>query len=173
MVSPSLYIARSACVSMALAAIETFPKECYGLCVGSRNVPLSIDACVPYQLANRKRWEVTASPKSSKRLEAAMEKGRYEVKCQFHSHFHPSAPRVQMGKFYIFPSEYDMREAGQGELEIVVEIKKAYRGSSLRKLGKRVFIAMGKHCLLIGAFTYANECEGRVVYKEINIRMTR
>lgn len=159
---------------MALAAIETFPKECYGLCVGSRSIPLSIDACMPYQLANRKRWEVTASPKASKRLDEAMKKGRYyEIKCQFHSHFHPPKPRIPMGEFYVFPSEYDMREAGQGEVEIVVEIEKAGREFSIRKLGKRVFVAMGNYRLLIGAFTYANECEGRVVYKDLDIRMAR
>ena len=167
---PPIYVAHSAIVSMALAAIETFSNECTGCCLGDRKKGRGvIVACFPYQKANRRKMSVF-SPSSSL-FNALLDRGRYSKMCEFHSHIHPPKPVLPLGE-YICPSEDDLLGIGRGRTEIIIEaMRVSWNASFLRKRGRMVSAAMGRYRLLIGAFTYLGKYKGELVHDEPDLRI--
>ena len=134
-----------------------------------RNGKGVIVACLPYQVAARRRTSVS-SP-SSDMFKRLLAKGRYARACEFHSHAHSPPSRIPLGD-YLWPSKDDLLCAGRGRAEIIVEVMRSSRNASfLRKRGRKLAAAMGRFRLLMGAFTYLGKYEGEMVHDEPDLRI--
>ena len=115
----TLAMPESACMAVAIASIETFPRESMGalFSLGRAKVRKAarVSFAVPFQSARRgERW---CWSKSSTKMARVLGGGRWRKLADFHSHTHR---RTELP--CADPSEEDLEDMSVGEMELVVAI---------------------------------------------------
>jgi proteasome lid subunit RPN8/RPN11 len=145
-------VPRSACLAMAFAAVEVFPKECMGgLSLSSKNRGRVVAGFAsPYQLATRRIDEVSSH--------TSAEFGGAIVKlADFHSHPHVGREAVVLN-----PSDMDLENMENGDVEVIISIGKSKRSMSFVRSNSRgsINISMGKFRLSVNAFIRTGDPTG-------------
>lgn len=164
----TIAIARPACLSIIASAAEVFPKECMGsICCDLK--ASRIVAALPYQVATRKPQEVISG--SSGVFDKLFQQGPFLKLGDYHSHPFQASEKI----FPLGPSPTDLNGLRNGEIEVIVQVRRTRRKGNYWRTTKkgRISIAWDRYRFLIGAFMRApgTDDDGVPLYKSIGLMM--
>ena len=166
MKSFAIKIARPACLSIIASAAEVYPKECMGSVCCPVSDQAHIVAAFPYQIARRKLAEVTSE--SPDVFDKLFNNGPFIKFGDFHSHPFQAFEEV----YPLGPSETDLNDLKNGEIEIIVQVRRTRKNSNYwRNTKVGVSIAWDRYRFFIGAFmrTGGLDVEGVPLYKKVRL----
>jgi proteasome lid subunit RPN8/RPN11 len=120
-----IYLSENAFLTMILASVETFHRECMGLLVGIKKETggFLVQHAIPYQTATRSNAEVYPSYRAQKRLKMTLLNfSHLELIGDFHSH--PSWGDL---RYDVNPSEGDLQHMNEGNVYTIISINEALK----------------------------------------------
>lgn len=163
-----LLVPRSACFSIAMAAIEVFPKECFGMLCSLGQGKSMVDLAIAFQLARRERYGVFSN--STVFFQKILRRPLLRMGA-FHSHaFEKKVERLT-------PSEEDLEDMGIGELDIIIRIIKSRskkpKAPKVKQSKTGIRMEMGRFRMLLRGFSRLKGFDkGQIpLYKDVRLRL--
>jgi hypothetical protein len=146
----TLFLSRSSCFELGVAAIEVYPKECQGAIYARSVRDNHGQMAIPYQIANRTRAG-TESNSEVLLYNITNTGSSYKQIADFHSHTFDNF--VYKGGFG--PSKVDINSMEKGSQEVIIHIyKNSDKKSRLSCINGKVYMSIGQYRMIISAYKH-------------------
>lgn len=153
---------RPALISIILASVETFRKECFLVLLGQRQDDrFVIEQAVPLQTVRRKSIEIhfnrnakEAWSRMSSVASQLFQNAQLIGDCHSHTELYPRPDRPEKYRYAVIPSQSDKDSAVKGEIYLIVGIWIKKTSQHWRKTAQKRAIAgtLGKYRFEMRAF---------------------